>query len=107
MSIREITAYTCSGLVGALVYFMFLFWFGWAAWKGVFPTQFSIIRGNAARAIGIMGVIGTTAGAYLAVSLLVFNTNPPYKSVAGFLFGLPFIVLLILRFLSLFMWHEK
>jgi len=107
MSIREVAAYICSGLVGALVYFMFLFWFSWAAWKGVFLTQFSTIRGNLARAIGIIGVLGTTAGAYLAVSLLVFNTNPPFKSVAGFLFGLLFIVLLIVRFLSLFMWHEK
>ncbi len=107
MSIREITAYTCSGLVGALVYFMFLFWFGWAAWKGVFLTKFSIIRGNTARAIGIIGVLGTTAVAYLAVGSFVFNTNLPFTSAAWFLICLLIIVLLIVTFLSLFMWHEK
>ena len=107
MSIREVVAYIWSGLVGALIYFMFLFWFGWAVWKGVFLTKFSVIRGNAARAIGIIGVIGTTAGAYLALGSFVFNTNLPFESVASLLFCLFVIALLIVTFLSLFTWREK
>ena len=107
MSIREVTAYICSGLVGVLIYFMFLFWCGWSVWKGVFLTKFSVIRGNTARAIGIIGVIGTTAGAYLALDSFVFNTNLPFTSVASLLFCLFVIALLIVTFLSLFMWREK
>jgi len=107
MSVREVIAYICSGLIGVLIYFMFLFWFDWAAWKGVFLTKFSVISGNVARVIGVIGVIGTTAGAYLALGYFVFNTNLPFASVASLLFCFFVIALLIVTFLSLFMWREK
>ena len=108
MEASEITqTYLCGGLFGLLVYLIFFIMFGWAVLKGDFIFHSGRIRGGLARAIGVIGLVGITAGAYLAVSFLVFDTEPPFASTASFLCGLLFVVLLVVRFLSLFLWHSK
>ena len=107
MDNNKIIEYVCGGLFGTAVYVGFLLMFIWATWKSDFIFHYGRIRGRLARVIGIIGLIGMAAGTYLAVSLLVFDTTPPFAPVAGFLFGLLIVMLLVVRFLALFMWHEK
>ena len=107
MTNDKIIIYVCGGLFGGLAYIGFLAMFGWAAWKGDYIFHYGRIRGKLARAIGIVGLSGMAAGTYLAVSILVFDTTPPFAGVAWGLVGLLFAMLFIVRFLALFMWHEK
>ena len=81
--------------------------FIWAVWKGNFIFHGGRIRGRLARVIGVIGLAGMAAGTYLMVSLFVFKTPPPFASFAGFLLGLLLVTLLVVRFLSMFMWHSK
>ena len=37
----------------------------------------------------------------------VFDTNPPLASIARFIVGLLIVMLFVVRFLALFMWHDK
>ena len=103
----EITKNICGGLVGILVYFIFLFWFGWTTWNSDFIFHGGRIRGKLARAIGIIGLVGMAAGTYLMISLFIFKTTPPLASLAGFLLGLFFVTMVVVRVLSIFMWHKK
>ena len=107
MNNDEIIKYICGGLFGAALYVGFLLMFIWAAWKGDFIFHYGRIRGKLARVIGVIGLIGMAAGTYLMVSLFVFDTTPPFAAIAGVLLGLAMIMLLVVRFLALFMWHEK
>ncbi len=107
MDNNEIIKYICGGLFGTALYVGFLLMFIWAAWKGVFIFHYGRIRGRLARVIGVIGLIGMAAGTYLTVSLLVFDTTPPFAGIASFLLGLLIVMLLVVRFLALFMWHEK
>ena len=97
----------CGGLIGSLAYIGFLVMFTWAVWKGEFIFHYGRIRGKFARVVGIIGLIGMAAGTYLMVSIFVFDKTPPFASIAGFLVGLLIVMLLVVRFLALFMWHEK
>jgi len=107
MNNSEIIKTICGGLFGLAVFIAFLLMFGWAAWKGDFIFRFGRIRGRLARIIGVIGLLGMAAGAYLVIGFYVFHTTPPFVSVAGFLFGLLLVMLLVVRFLSLFFWHSK
>ena len=78
-----------------------------AVWKSDFTFRFGKIRGKLARVIGVMGLLGMAAGTYLAVSLFVFDTTPPFASFAGILLGALLVMLLVVRFLSLFLWHSN
>ncbi len=97
----------CGGLISSLVYIGFLIMFVWAVWKGDFIFHYGRIRGKLARVIGAIGLLGMAAGAYLFVGNAVFDTNPPLASIAWFLVGLLIVMLFVVRFLALFMWHEK
>ena len=97
----------CGGLFGLLIFVAFFLMFGWATLKGDLIFSGGRIRGRLARVLGVIGLLGITAGAYLAISVLVFNTQPPFTSVASFLFGLFIVVFLGVRFLSIFFWHSK
>ncbi len=103
----EILQTLCGILFGLLVFIGFLVMFGWAAFKGELIFNSGRIRGKPARVIGVIGLLGTTAGVYLAISLLVFHTEPPFESVTGFFVLLTFAIMLVLRFLSIFFWHSK
>ena len=107
MGNNEITQNICLGLFGVAVYIGFLVMFTWGAWKGDFIFHGGRIRGKLARIIGIIGLIGMTAGTYLLVSIFIFKTTPPLASFAGLLFGLTVVMVLVVRFLSVFMWHQK
>ncbi len=107
MGNNEVTQNVCLGLFGVSVYIGFLVMFTWAAWKGDFIFHGGRVHGKLARVIGIIGLIGMMAGTYLLVSLFIFKTTPPLASFAGLLFGLSFVMVLVVRFLSVFMWHQK
>ena len=107
MNNSEMTQTICGGLVGLLIYVAFFLMFGWAMLKGELIFHGGRIRGKLARVIGVIGLLGITAGAYLAISIFVFNTQPPFAWVAGILFGLFIIVALGVRFLSVFFWHSN
>ncbi len=81
--------------------------FTWGAWKGDFIFHGGRIRGKLARAIGIFGLLGMMAGTYLAGSIFIFKTTPPLAQFAGLLFGLTLVMVFVVRFLSIFMWHQK
>ncbi len=101
------TEVICGGLIGSLAYIAFLVMFVWAVWKGDFIFHYGRIRGKLARGIGVIGLVGMAAGTYLVVSHFVFGITPPFAPVAGFLLGLLIVMLLVVRFLALFMRHEK
>ncbi len=107
MGNNEIAQNFCLGLFGVAVYIGFLVMFTWATWKGDFIFHGGRIRGKLARVIGIFGLIGMTAGSYLLVSIFIFKTKPPFAPLAGLLLGLTFVMVLVVRFLSIFMWHQK
>lgn len=107
MNNSQILQSICGGIIGLLVFIMFGLMFGWAVAKGDFIFHYGRIRGKLARLIGVIGLLGITAGAYLAISYLVFDTQPPFVSLASFLFGIFFIVMIVVRFLSLFFWRSK
>jgi hypothetical protein len=107
MNNNEIIQNICGGLFGTALYVGFLLMFIWAAWRGDFIFHYGRIRGKLARVIGVIGLIGMAAGTYLMASLFIFDTIPPFAAVAGFLLGLLFVMLFVIRFLALFMWHEK
>ncbi len=96
---------TCSGLLGFLVFLLLLFWFGWSTWKSDFNFQYGRVQGKLARAIGIIGILGTISGGYLVVSLLISYKNPFLATVTGLLFGIFIVVLFLVRFFSFFMRH--
>ncbi len=107
MNNNEIIPKICTGLFGTALYIGFLVMFIWATWKGDFIFHGGRIRGKLARIIGIVGLIGMAAGTYLVVSLFVFKITPPLASIASLLLGLLFVMLLVVRFLSIFKWHSK
>jgi hypothetical protein len=102
MNNGEIIQTISGGLIVLLVFIAFFFMFGWAALKGDLIFRDGRIRGRLARVIGVIGLLGVTAGAYLAIGVLVFDTQPPFASLAGFLFVLFFVVALGMRFLTIF-----
>jgi len=107
MGNNDIAQNICLGLFGVTVYIGFLVMFIWAVWKNDFIFHGGRIRGKLARVIGIIGLIGMTAGTYLLVSIFIFKTTPPFAPFAGLLFGLTLVMVLVMRFLSIFMWHQK
>jgi hypothetical protein len=108
MNISEIIQTICGVLFGLLVFIAFLLMFSWAVLKGEFIFSSGKIRGKLARIIGVIGLLGMIAGIYLAVSILVFHIEqPPLASIANFFFVLLIVVLLAVRFLSLFFWRSK
>ena len=103
----DMTQTICGGLISVLFYIVFFLMFGWATWNGDLIFHGGRIRGRLARVIGVIGLLGITAGAYLGISFFVFNLEPPFAGVASFLFGLFVIVVLVVRFLSIFFWRSK
>ena len=95
------------GLVGLLLYIAFFLMFGRAILKSDLIFHGGRIRGRLARIIGVIGLLGITAGAYLGINVLVFKIEPPFASVALVLFGLFIVVALAVRLLSIFFWHSN
>jgi len=91
------------GFVGLAFFLMFV----WAVWKGEFIFHGGYIRGKVARAIGIIGLVGMAAGLYLIVSFWAFKTTSRLALFAGLLCGLSLVILLAVRFLSIFIRHSK
>jgi len=102
-----VISYICGGLFGAVAYIGFLVMFIYAVWKGDYIFHYGRVRGKTARAIGVIGLVGMAAGTYLLIGYAFFHTNPPFSSIAWLFFGLLLVVLFFVRFLSLFMWHDK
>jgi len=107
MNNPQIIQTICGALFGLLVFSAFSLMFGRAVWKGDLIFHGGRIRGKLARILGVIGLLGIISGAYLAVSNLVFNTQPPFASIASLLFILFVVVLLGVRFLSIFFWHSE
>jgi hypothetical protein len=96
----------CGGIFALIVFIAFFLMFGWAVLKGDLIFHGGRIRGRAARVIGVIGLLGIVAGAYLAISVLVFDVQPPFASLSGLLFGLFVVVTLAVRILLVFFWHS-
>jgi hypothetical protein len=96
-----------TGLICLSSYIGFLSMFIWAIWKKDYLFHGGRIRGRLARAIGVIGLIGLAAGTYLLVSLYIFQTIPPFASLAGLLVGLLIVTVLVVKFLSIFMGRSK
>lgn len=97
----------CGGLIGLLFFIAFFLMFGWAILKDDFFFHYGRIHGRLARVIGVIELLGITAGAYLAISFLIFDTEPPFAYVAALLFGIFFFTLLVVRFLAILLWHSN
>ena len=98
MDTNEIIRIIFGTLFGVLLYVGFIMMFVRAAWKGDFVFRYGRIRGKLAKIIGWVGMLGMVAGTYLAVSIFVFDTTPPLAIIAGFLVGLLFLTLLLVKF---------
>ncbi|HJR78598.1 MAG TPA: hypothetical protein VJ821_00915 [Anaerolineales bacterium] len=107
MNSTEIIPTICGSLFGTLIYVLFFWMFFRAIVKNELVFHGGTIRGSLARIIGVIGIVGIQAGAYLVISLLIFDTEPPGMPVAAFLFGLFCVVMIGVRFLSIFFWHTK
>ena len=60
------------------------------------------IRGRLAQILGVIGMLGITAGGYLVIGLKVFHTEPPFIPVAVILFALFVFMSFVLRLWSIF-----
>ena len=113
MNYSEIIQTICGGSFSILIYVMFFWMFYLAIFKKDFTFHGGRIHGQLARILGIIGMLGITAGGYLAISYLVFHTEPPLMPVAAFLFALFGFMAIGVRFLSGFfgllktLWHLR
>ncbi len=90
----------CVGLLGAALYLRLLWMFGEAAWRGVFSFRLGEIHDKPARAIGVIGLLGLAAFAYLGVGIFL-NQQPPLWPVAGFFLALAVFMVLALSILGI------
>lgn len=101
------TQAVCGSLISIVFFIVFFIMYFRAITKNELIFRGGVIRGKLARVLGVIGLLGISAGAYLATGYLVFNTEPPGVMVAAFLFGMFVIMALSVRFLSIFFWHSK
>lgn len=97
----------CGGLFVVVVFITFLVLFGWAVLKGDLIFHGGRIHGRVARVIGVIGLLGIIAGAYLAISVLVLGIQPTFAPLASLLLGFFVVVIVAVRFLSVFFWHSN
>lgn len=107
MSNTEIIKTICSGLFGFIVWLVLLYMYIRAIINKQLLFHGGVIRGVLARIIGIIGVVGITAGAYLGCCLFILNIKPPGIYFALSLIVLFFITAFVLRFLSIFLKRSK
>jgi hypothetical protein len=94
------------GILGLLFYALCFSLFHRAIFREEFIFRGGIIRGSLVRILGIIGMLGITAGAYLGISFAVFHVEPPGMPVAMFLLIFFGFMMISLKFLSIF-WHPK
>ena len=94
-------------LFAIIVYVGFFFMYFRAITKHELLFHGGIIRGRLARVLGVIGLSGITAGAYLAISTEILHLQePPGFPLAVGLFILFVVMGLTTRFLSIFFWHS-
>jgi hypothetical protein len=107
MDSSEIIIPLCGGLIGLMVFTGFFLIFGWATLKRDLYFHGGRIQGKMARVIGVIGLLGLTASAYLGIYILLFKTQPPFAMAAIFLSILFIVVVLGMRLFSIFSGIKK
>ena len=107
MSNTEIIKTICFVIFGFIVWSALLYMYIRAIINKELLFRGGVIRGVFAQIIGIIGVVGITAGVYLGFCLFVLNIKPPGIYFALSLIGLFFITAFGVRFLSIFLKRSK
>jgi hypothetical protein len=107
MDSSEIIIPVCGGLIGLVVFSGLFLMFGWATLKRDLFFHGGRIQGKMARLIGVIGLLGLTANAYIGIYILAFKTQPPFALAAIFLSILFIVVVLGMRIFSIFSGIKK
>jgi hypothetical protein len=110
MNNHEIKTTICGGFFSMLAYILFFLEFARAIVKGELMFYDGTIHAWLARIIGVIGILGMMAGAYLGISNVVFHevfdTASPFTWVLIFLFSL-FLCVAIVELFSILRRHPK